>query len=187
MTAGMDAKTVADLITLGRVAIAVGLAWLGLSHDPATLPWAVLLLLLDWTGDILDGAVARRSRTHRHTWLGDHDMQVDMLAAAGLLVYLVLTGFLDPRLALIYVLGWASLLWWTHLPRSLGMLCQAPVYAGLLAMALIRQPSAGLWLLLWILAAIVATWPRTMDAVIPGFLAGMRQLRPPRSGPHPKV
>ncbi len=187
MTAGLDAKTVADLITLARVAIAAGFVWLGLAGDPGTLPWAVLLLLLDWTGDILDGAVAQRSRVPHRSWIGDHDLEVDILAAIGLLAYLVLTGLVDARLALIYALGWAGLLWWTRLPRSLGMLCQAPVYAGLIVIALARRPSAGLWLILWIVAAVVVTWPRTIEAVIPGFLAGIRTLRPPRAGRNRKV
>src|SRR5574341_2291346 len=97
------AKQFADLITLMRFAIALSLPWLGLAQGAAGLPVAVWLMVADWTSDFLDGAMARRSRVAYYTWVGYHDLEVDMAVAAGLLAYLVFAGLVDVRLAGIYL------------------------------------------------------------------------------------
>ncbi len=170
------AKQVADVITWARASLAVVLAWLGVAEGARALPLACWLMLVDWMGDLLDGPIARRSRAHYHTWIGEHDLQVDMAVAVGLLVYLVAGGLVDPRLAGVYVLVWALVFWRWGVPKSLGMLAQAPVYGWFLAVSVRDAPAAGLWLVGWILAVIVLTWPRFPREVIPGFLSGMRQV-----------
>lgn len=170
------AKQVADLITLGRAMLAVLFVGLGMTQGAQGLPWAAWLLLLSWSSDLLDGAVARRSRVYYHTWIGDHDLQVDMAASAGLLVYLTLSGFIPLAACLAYVSAWALAYWrWRSTP-ALGMLFQAPIYAGLIALALLLATPHGLVMLAWIAAAIYITWPRFPQQVIPGFLQDMRSL-----------
>src|SRR3989304_997708 len=122
-------KQFADLITVMRFAVAFILPWLGLAQRAAGRPLAVWLMIADWAGDCLDGAVARRSRVHDHTWVGDHDLEADMLVSGGLLAYLVFARFLDLHLAGAYLLIWALVFWYWGLLRSLGMLFQAPIYA----------------------------------------------------------
>jgi len=72
------AKQVADLITLTRALLLFVFAWLGLTTGAQALPLAALLLIYSWTSDLLDGSIARRSRVYYHSWLGDHDLEVDM-------------------------------------------------------------------------------------------------------------
>ncbi|MEK7324379.1 MAG: hypothetical protein AAB217_03870, partial [Chloroflexota bacterium] len=124
----LAAKQVADLITWGRVALAFGLAWLGRAHGADVLPLVVWLMIADWTGDCLDGAIARRSRVHYHTWVGDHDLEADMIVSGGLLAYLLFAGLVDAWLAVVYVIAWALIFWRWGVPKSLGMLAQAPIY-----------------------------------------------------------
>jgi phosphatidylglycerophosphate synthase len=170
----LAAKQVADLITSARVVVAFGLAWLGWAYGENALALAVGLMLFDWTGDMLDGPIARLSRSRRHTWIGDHDLEVDMLVSAGLLAYLVLAHLTPAWLAGLYVLAWAALFWRSGLLRSLGMLFQAPIYGGFLWIALRDAPTAGVWMVVWLGAAILLTWPRFPREVVPGFLAGMQ-------------
>lgn len=170
------AKQVADIITWGRASMALILAWLGLVQGADVLPLAVWIMLADWMGDILDGPIARRSRVRYTSWIGDHDLIVDMLVAGGLLVYLVGAHFIDLRLAAIYVLVWALVFWRWGIPRSLGMLAQAPIYGWFLWVAVNDAPHTGWWLVLWIVAAVVLTWPKFPKEVVPGFLAGVRAL-----------
>jgi len=171
------AKQFADLLTLTRTLIALILVCLGIMQGGDGLPTAALLLLVSWTTDALDGPIARRSRLSYHTWLGDHDLEVDMAVAAGLLVYMLLSGFVNPVVGTVFALGWALFFWHWGVLRSPGMLFQAPVYAWFIWLALCGSPLYGALLVGWILAAILFTWPRFLDEVVPGFLAGMRAIR----------
>ena len=177
------AKQFADLITVVRIALAFILPWLGLAHGAAGLPTAVWLMIADWTGDCLDGPIARRSRVNYHTWVGDHDLEVDMAVATGLLAYLVFAGLVDVRLAGIYLLICALTFWRWGVPKALGMLVQAPIYGWFIWVALRDAPASGRWIVGWILAAIVVTWPKFPREIVPGFLAGMQRVWKYRPSP----
>jgi hypothetical protein len=172
----MDAKLLADLITVSRAAAALVLAAIGLLRGPDALSWMAGLMIANWTGDVLDGAIARRSHRPRRTWIGDHDLGVDMLVSVGLLAGLAFAGLVDVRLASVYLLIWAVVFWRAGVPRSLGMLFQAPIFGYFILVALVEAPLAGRWLVAWIAAAVVVTWPKFPREVIPGFLAGMRSV-----------
>lgn len=170
------AKQVADLITWGRVMVAVSLAFLGFVHPNESLPYAAVLMLLSWMSDVCDGAIARRSRVQYQTWIGDHDLQVDMAVAVGLLIYLVVAGYVSLLAGLVYAVLWALILWHWRGNRSLGMLFQAPVYGWFITIALLEATTYGLWLVIWILITVLVTWPRFPKEVVPGFLEGFRWL-----------
>ena len=170
-------KRGADLITGGRLFLGASLAWLGLSRGAAALPTAVWLLLVNWMGDLVDGIIARSSRPYYHTWLGDHDLEVDMAVAAALLAFLVGAGFVSPGVAIVYLLAWLLLFWRLGLVRSLGMVAQAPVYGWFIWVAMKEAPEVIRWLLAWIVLVIIITWPRFPKEVVPGFLAGLGLTR----------
>jgi hypothetical protein len=67
------AKQVADLITLARGFLVVIIPWLGITQGSASLPWAADLIAADWTGDVLDGALAKRAAIKQQTWVGAHN------------------------------------------------------------------------------------------------------------------
>ena len=171
-----NTKQLADTITGTRLLLAGGYLWLGLVRGAAALPLAGWLLLANWTGDGVDGALARRSRPYYHTWLGDHDLEVDMLVATGLLAFLVVAGFMPGLWAAVYLLLWFLLFALLGIPRSLGMLAQAPVYAWFVVTAVRYAPLVGWSLVAWILIALVVTWPRFPREIVPGFLDGLRSL-----------
>jgi hypothetical protein len=171
------AKQVADLLTFSRVVIGVYLAWLGFTGGIDALPWVVWLMIADWTGDCLDGRIARRSRISYNSWIGDHDLQVDMAVSLGLLVYLAASGLTPVWAAVFYVLCWGFYFYRAGVLKSMGMLFQAPIYAWFIFAAVSRAPNPGLWLVVWIIAAILLTWPMFPNQVIPNFLDGMRKLK----------
>ena len=170
------AKQVADLITTARVLMGFGMTWLGLTQGPAGMPLVVWLLIADWTGDSLDGSIARRSRVQYRTWIGDHDLQVDMAVSVGLLIYLLASGFVSVWLAVVYIIIWALVFLRLGVPHSLGMLFQAPIYAWFIWIALHTMPGIGVWMMVWIAAVMIVTWPRFPREVIPGFVSGMRAV-----------
>lgn len=170
------AKQVADLITTTRALLAFWLAWLGIAGGEASLPTTVWLLILNWTGDALDGTLARRSSRQYHTWIGDHDLEVDILVSVGLLFYMFGAGFVDIRLLGTYALIFALIFWYWGFTRSLGMLVQAPIYGWFIWVSIQNDPSVGIWLVIWILAAVILTWPRFPNQIVPGFLTGMKEV-----------
>jgi phosphatidylglycerophosphate synthase len=169
------AKQVADLLTILRVFLAGVFVWLGFTQGEAALPLAGWLLIASWTSDSLDGPLARRSSVRYRTWVGDHDLEIDMLVAAGLLVYMAAAGIVDQRVAALYLLIWILYFIRVGVPRSLGMLSQAPIYGWFIWTMLHQAPATGWWLVGWILAMLVITWPKFPNEVIPGFLTGMRE------------
>lgn len=173
-----DPKHVADLVTFARGLLAFGLIWLGYSQGADGLRLAVYLMLVDWIGDVLDGALARRSPVKdRHTWIGDHDLEVDITVSVGLLGYMLLAGYIDWRIAALYLLMWITIFWHWGYCRSLGMMVQAPIYIVFIYLAIREPPYTGWWLIAWIFIVLVITWPRFPQEVIPGFLENIRGVR----------
>lgn len=170
------AKQVADLVTFCRALIGVAILWLGFSPGDQALPLVAWLLIMAWTSDSLDGPIARRSRLSYNTWIGDHDLFIDIMLALAIWIYLLLSGFVSLWIAGGYILLWTLVFWFFSVPRSLGMLCQAPVYAWFIWIAIWYATSTGMWLIIWILIAIIATWPLFPKQIVPEFLVGMRNI-----------
>lgn len=168
-------KTVADLLTALRFGLAWVILWLGISAGADALPAVIMVLILGWITDVLDGPLARRDPTGRQTWIGNRDLETDISVSVGVLAYLTLAHYVAPSAAISYGLICAALLS-VFRSRHLGMLVQAPVYAGIIYVALRDARSYGLAAVAYILLAVIATWPRFPQEVVPGFLAGMRDL-----------
>jgi hypothetical protein len=138
-------------------------------------------MILDRCGDILDGPIARRSRVYYHTWIGDHDLEVDIFVSVGLLFFMLGAGYVSWWLGTIYILAWALFFLKLGFTRAPGMLFQAPIYAWFIWTALRGVPGLGAIILLLILTVIIITWPRFPKEVVPGFLNGMRKaFEPPK-------
>lgn len=172
----LNAKQVADFVTLFRGLLGFGLVWLGLTLGAAGLHQAVIIMIIAWTGDAIDGKIARRSKEKYHSWIGDHDLEVDMAVSCALLVYLITSGFVSAWVASIYVLIWTFILWRWKNVRVLGMLSQAPIYGYFIVVTLLEAPNVGVWILIWIVSAVIITWPQFPNMIVPGFLAGMREF-----------
>jgi hypothetical protein len=172
----LNAKQIADFVTLLRGTLGFGLVWLGLTEGAQGLQKAIFIMILAWTGDAVDGKIARRSKQTYQTWIGDHDLQFDMAVSFSLLVYLITSGFLNIWIASVYVLTWTFILWRWRNVKALGMLSQAPVYGYFILVALLELPNVGIWILVWIITVLIITWPRFPKEVVPGFLKGMREF-----------
>lgn len=172
----LNAKQVADFVTIFRGILGFGLVWIGLTEGAGGLNKAILIMIIAWTGDAIDGKIARRSKELYQTWIGSHDLEIDMAVACALLVYLLTSGFLNPWVASIYVIVWTIILWhWKNL-RVLAMLSQAPIYAYFIVIAFTQLPNVGVWIIVWVVLAIILTWPQFPNLVVPGFLKGMREF-----------
>ena len=169
------AKQVADLITFSRGLMALILAGLGMLVGKEALPVVAWVMIADWCGDMVDGPIARRSRIHYHTWIGDHDLQVDMTVSVGLLIYLLGAGYVSWWVGVIYLLGWALFFLRFGVIPAPGMLFQAPIYFWFILTALREATGLGALIIVLIFAAVILTWPKFPKVVVPGFLEGMRK------------
>ena len=106
-------------------------------------------MIADWCGDMVDGPIARRSRVHYHTWIGDHDLQIDMTVSVGLLIYLLGAGYVSWWVGVIYLLGWALFFLRFGVIPAPGMLFQAPIYFWFILTAL--RDATGLGVLIIVL------------------------------------
>ncbi len=168
-------KQVADMLTGLRVVIAFGYPIIGASQGADALPLAIWLLFWSWTTDALDGPLARRSSRKYQTWIGDKDLEVDMTVSVGLLIYMLQSGFAAPFYGTVYLLALCLMFWRVGVPRSMGMLVQAPIYFRFIWVAMSNTPDPGYWLLVFIVGIIVVTWPRFPEQVIPDFIDGFKE------------
>jgi len=169
------AKQVADLITFSRGLMAFILAGLGMLVGKEALPVVAWVMIADWCGDMVDGPIARRSRIHYHTWIGDHDLQVDMTVSVGLLIYLLGAGYVSWWVGVIYLLGWALFFLRFGVIPAPGMLFQAPIYFWFILTTLRDATGLGVLIIVLIFAAVILSWPKFPKVVVPGFLEGMHK------------
>jgi cardiolipin synthase (CMP-forming) len=173
----IDAKQFADMLTFSRLLIGLAMLGLGIVEGQAALPLVCWLLMASWTSDVLDGGIARHSSRHDHTWVGDHDLEFDMAVAMGVFCFLATAGLIPGWLIIAYPLVWAFVFWRFGIFSSLGKLFQAPIYGYLIVLAVINSPITGGLMIAWIMAAVIVTWPRFPQEVIPSFLDGMGEVR----------
>lgn len=171
----VSTKALADMLTTLRFGLAWIILWLGVGDSADALPTAIMVLVLAWTTDILDGPLARHDPTGSHTWIGDRDLEVDISVSVGVLAYLALAGFVPPEIAVGYGIVCAVLLRLTR-SRHLAWAVQAPPYAGIIYFALRDAQGYGLIAVGYVVLIIVATWPRFPQVMVPQFLAGVREL-----------
>ncbi len=168
-------KTVADALTGLRFVLGLYLIWLGWQKGSEAIVPATLTLLVAWATDVLDGPLARRDPRRIQTWIGDHDLEADVVVALGVWVYLALAGFLSPLLAVAYVIAAGAALWRfgsAHLAWGV----QALPYGAMIWTAWRTVPVYGFLLVAWVVLVVVTTWPRFPRQTLPGFLKGMRDL-----------
>jgi len=171
-----DAKLVADFITAARGMLGFVMIWLGFTQGAGALPIVVTLMLLDWTGDFVDGSIARRSRVSRRTWIGDADIYVDLFMSICLGIYLISAGFVESTFGFWYILGWTLILWRFGLDKNLLMLAQTPIYLWFIVTALRVIPESGTWMVIWVLIALAINWKRFSQDIVPKFISGIASM-----------
>lgn len=168
----------ADLLTLSRVAAAGILLWLGSTRGASALSLAVLVVVLGWTTDQLDGWFARRSSTP--TRLKDCDFQVDVIFYAGILAYVVLAHLL-PVWAVAGFVVLACSAWLLTRRKAVVVLCLriVDVVCGVIIFAYV--PVVGLIVVAW-LVAIAVIYRRRLAERVPKWYGDLCGLWRGRAG-----
>lgn len=165
-------KRVPDLLTLSRALIAVAIFSLGFAGKSA-LETVILLTMLGWTTDILDGRLARRYK-NESTWVGEREFAFDMAMVFAALCYLVMAGFIPFIPAVIYVAVAAGVIAYFR-SKSITMSFACPVVALPLVVAYFEAPRAAILYVVWIAAALAFDW-RRFKGVVHEFIVNARGL-----------
>ena len=160
-------RFLADCLTLARVLISVTLPLLSVLAGPAALPQVVLLVLVAWFTDLVDGPLARRAKASEPSWIGRHDGEADLGVALGAGGYLITGRFLNPWLGLALLLAAVALRCWHSM--QLAWPLQALFYV-LLAEAAWRKARLFAWLILgYLLFTLAVRRERLWHQEIPAF------------------
>jgi len=163
---------VPDLLTASRAVIGLAIAALGFV-GPSALEAVVLLTLLGWTTDILDGRLARR--LHKApTWIGDREFVFDMVMVFAGLCYLVMSGLIPLAPAASYVAIAAVCIAYFR-SKSVTMSFAFPVVALPLVVAYFEAPRAAWMFVIWILLALAFDW-RRFKGVVTEFIQNAKGL-----------
>lgn len=166
---GLDRADAADLLTLARLISAPVMLWLVSNRS---LDAAVLVVVLAWWTDFLDGRLARKA--HRETRLKDWDLRADAWLASAVGVGLGMAGYFS---------------WWVVAPLAAIVLVMSVLQSNPAAVMMGVAVQYGmfliaiyLWADLWwlgvlhVLVFLVAGWKRFWGVVLPAFWAGLAGL-----------
>ncbi|MEW5825992.1 MAG: CDP-alcohol phosphatidyltransferase family protein [Candidatus Bipolaricaulota bacterium] len=165
-------KRVPDLLTLSRGAIALAIFSLGFVGR-AALEAVILLTMIGWTTDILDGRLARKYNKPP-TWVGEQEFTFDMLMVFSCLFYLMMAGLVPLSWSLFYVMVAAACIAYFR-SKSVTMSFAFPVVALPLIVATREAPRAALAYFVWIVAALLLDWGR-FKGVVQEFIENARKL-----------
>lgn len=166
-------KELADLLTLSRIFIAAVILVAALRRDEQLLVRVVLLTMVGWTTDILDGRLASADSAPRKTWIGDHEFVVDMLMVYSGMVYFMLAGFVPVFPFALYAIFSAAIarIW---MRKSYTMAVAAPVVAMPLIFSFIQAPFLAWVFLGWIVLALGLFWSRFKE-LVRDFIKGVER------------
>ena len=166
-------QRVPDLLTASRGIIAVAILSLGFVGARA-LETVVLLTMLGWTTDILDGRLARRYKKEA-TWVGEREFVFDMVMVFAGLCYLVMADFIPFTPALIYVAVAAAFIAYFR-SKMVTMSFAFPLSALPLIVAYFNAPRAAWLFIVWICLALFSDW-RRFKGVVTEFIANAKALQ----------
>ena len=165
-------KIIADILTGSRFIVAMALTWLGWAQGIDGWYLATMLLIYSWTSDVLDGILARRSKTSLQTWIGRNDLYLDMLVALSLLAYMTLSTPINLSMSIIYILIWILIFARFGFISALGKIFQAPIYAYFILVTFQHDLLLGGFILFFLVLIVVVTWPRFPNDTVPTFISG---------------
>lgn len=164
-------KRVADFFTLTRAPLALVLIWLGIERERSGIEIAWALLLTAATVDTLDGYFARIAPGGHQTWVGSHDLLFDVLFSAALLAYLVLAGYIDPKLGTLYVAIWLAVVTMTNGAANVrAVIFQAPIYLKTVFAAIDANSGVFSWTAAWLLIMGLFAGRRFLYVRVPALL-----------------
>lgn len=168
-------KRIADLLTIARALLGIGIAVLGLVGGKDALPLVVVALVLAWLTDLLDGVFARRDPDPAPSRLSGHDAKADMAVGLGVMGYLMFSGYVAMWLGTLIILAAIAVRIWHS--RGLAFPFFAISYLFLGVVIWQQQPNLFAIIGAYLLIVFVLRWRRLRDEYLPEFFDAVSSLR----------
>lgn len=104
-----------------------------------------------------------QQKANNTSWLGSHDVYVDMFVSLAVLGYLAVTSLLPLWLIIAYLLVWGVLFLRWGVPEIFAQIFQNPIYAAFVILTVQSEPAVLPWLLLWAGIALLFFWRRMVQ------------------------
>lgn len=161
---------VADVLTASRVVLALVI---GIAVGADRLGVAVLVLMIAWLTDTLDGMIARASSGE--TKLGDWDFRVDVSLGIAILVGLAVADRIPVWLVVAAIALLAGWTWITGNPAP-AMLMMALAYGWFLPVLIVEKPNFW-WMPFGVIPVLLLLdWRRFFTVILPAFFKGMARI-----------
>jgi hypothetical protein len=142
---------------------------------------AIVIVLLCWLTDLVDGPLARHDADTAITWVGKHDAEANLASSLGLTAYLVFSGYPSGWLGALLVLLMLSL-WLLHSHQLAWPFYVLP-YVILGIVACRRAPLFG-WLAIgYVLTTLAVRWSRLRSESLPESFQAVAGFFGKNSGP----
>jgi phosphatidylglycerophosphate synthase len=167
-------KAIADILTFTRLIIGILIIVVALTQGREGLSLALLLLLLGWGTDTLDGQLARRVPDRQNTWIGDNDIVVDVLLSFAIMFFFTLGGYIPVLLAVFCLIYLIAVIFvfsgWTLYAIFVGI-----SYGSVLIVSLLHSPKFFLVFLLYIAIMLITTWTHCWENIM-SFFTGFKSI-----------
>lgn len=152
-----------DFFTSLRIILGFILIGSGIVNGAVAIAEDIWLLVASWSTDMVDGRLSRTLKTHGKTWLGRHDVYIDMFVSLAVLAYMTVTAVLPLWIVLVYLLVWGAIFARWGLKEMFAQIFQNPIYLAFVVFTVIAQPAVLPWLLLWAFAAFIFFYKRMFE------------------------
>lgn len=170
----MRTKYLADLLTILRVLLAFYLIFAGVTGEKNDLKTAVVIVVISWFTDLIDGPLARRDVQNSKSWIGDHDAEADLSTSLGLIVYLSSGGHISVWL------GGVLFLMIIFLRASVAIeylwLPYVTPYAILLYLSFNHAPDFAMLMIGFLIFNMIVHWNRLINDRLPRFFGAFIKL-----------
>lgn len=170
----LHTKPVADLLTLSRFGLGIVIAIVVFFRSAAGLHLVVLLVLISWLTDIMDGRLARRDPDAGDTWLGRHEAEADLSTSLGVTVFLVFGDYIPFWLGIIILLVLPAV-WLLHSHQLAWPLYALP-YVILLIVTFNVSSTLAWLMIIYLLITLVIQYPRLSGEHLPEFFQSINKF-----------
>jgi len=168
-------KRIADLLTIARALLGIVIAVLGLVGGRDALPLVVVILVLAWLTDLLDGVFARRDPNPAPSRLSGHDAKADMAVGLGVMGYLMFAGYVAMWLGALIILSAIAVRIFHSRALAFPFFAVSYVFLGVVIWQ--QQPELFVIIGAYLLLIAVLRWRRLRDEYLPEFFAAVSSLR----------
>lgn len=157
------------MLTASRLVIALAVITVGLLFGREAVGIVLMLILIGWTTDVVDGQLARSLETPVQSRIGDNDLAVDLVLDLAGYIYFIACGFLAPVWSLGYLLAACIIVSFVRTRRII-LILEMPLLMITPIIAFTQLNWVSIIYVAWLLGILAYNWSRMISII--GFMWG---------------